>query len=347
MYPAKAFDPEENRLEQALRHCNVLDAVAGEEDIAGALGWCFADYNTHKEFGSGDHICYHGVTDMFRNPKLAASVYASLRENEPFVTVSSSMDPGEHPAEDRGKIYIFTNCDSVKMYKNDIFIKEYKHNTDIYKNLKNAPILIDDFIGDRIEKEEKYEASDAQLIKYALNFMATGGEKMPFGKKMKLGFVMNRLKLTSDDMIALFQKYVGDRGGKAPVYRFEGIKDGETAVTVTKAPATEIRLECAASASALKEGATFDALEVRVKVTDEHGNVMPLFNTPAKVTCKGPVELLGGGGTGTAVDCDIFGGQGGFYVRTVKDGWGKAEIKVSLPGRDLTEVIRIEVLENV
>ena len=177
--------------------------------------------------------------------------------------------------------------------------------------------------------------------------MATGGEKMPFGKKMKLGFVMNRLKLTSDDMMALFQKYVGDRGGKAPVYRFEGIKDGETAVTVTKAPATEIRLECAASASALKEGATYDALEVRVKVTDEYGNVMPLFNTPAKVTCKGPVELLGGGGTGTAVDCDIFGGQGGFYVRTVKDGWGKAEIKVSLPGRDLTEVIRIEVLENV
>lgn len=347
MYPAKAFDPEENRLEQALRHCNVLDAVAGEEDIAGALGWCFADYNTHKEFGSGDHICYHGVTDMFRNPKLAASVYASSRENEPFVTVSSSMDPGEHPAEDRGKIYIFTNCDSVKMYKNDIFIKEYKHNTDIYKNLKNAPILIDDFIGDRIEKEEKYEASDAQLIKYALNFMATGGEKMPFWKKMKLGFVMNRLKLTSDDMMALFQKYAGDRGGKAPVYRFEGIKDGETAVTVTKAPATEIRLECAASASVLKEGATYDALEVRVKVTDEHGNVMPFFNTPAKVTCKGPVELLGGGGTGTAVDCDIFGGQGGFYVRTVKDGWGKAEIKVSLPGRDLTEVIRIEVLENV
>ena len=347
MFPAKSFDPEDVRVEQALRHCNVLDAVAGNEDIAGALGWCFADYNTHKEFGSGDRICYHGVCDMFRNPKLAASVYAASREGEPFVTVSSSMDPGEHPAENRGKIYIFTNCDSVKMYKNDKFIKEYTHSSDIYKNLKNAPILIDDFIGDRIEKEEKYEAKDAALIKYALNFMAIGGEKMPLAKKLKLGFAMNRLKLSSDNMMALFQKYVGDRGGKSPVYRFEGIKNGETAVTVTKAPATEIKLECKASASTLKEGATYDAMEVRVKVTDEYGNVMPLFNSSAIVTCKGPIELLGGGLTGTAVDCDIFGGRGGFYVRTVKDGWGKAEIKVSLPGRDITEVIRIEVLEVI
>ena len=347
MFPAKSFDPEDVRVEQALRHCNVLDAVAGNEDIAGALGWCFADYNTHKEFGSGDRICYHGVCDMFRNPKLAASVYAASREGEPFVTVSSSMDPGEHPAENRGKIYIFTNCDSVKMYKNDKFIKEYTRSSDIYKNLKNAPILIDDFIGDRIEKEEKYEAKDAALIKYALNFMAIGGEKMPLAKKLKLGFAMNRLKLSSDNMMALFQKYVGDRGGKSPVYRFEGIKNGETAVTVTKAPATEIKLECKASASTLKEGATYDAMEVRVKVTDEYGNVMPLFNSSAIVTCKGPIELLGGGLTGTAVDCDIFGGRGGFYVRTVKDGWGKAEIKVSLPGRDITEVIRIEVLEVI
>ena len=347
MFPAKSFDPEDVRVEQALRHCNVLDAVAGNEDIAGALGWCFADYNTHKEFGSGDRICYHGVCDMFRNPKLAASVYAASREGEPFVTVSSSMDPGEHPAENRGKIYIFTNCDSVKMSKNDKFIQEYTHSSDIYKNLKNAPILIDDFIGDRIEKEEKYEAKDAALIKYALNFMAIGGEKMPLAKKLKLGFAMNRLKLSSDNMMALFQKYVGDRGGKSPVYRFEGIKKGETAVTVTKAPATEIKLECKASASTLKEGATYDAMEVRVKVTDEYGNVMPLFNSSAIVTCKGPIELLGGGLTGTAVDCDIFGGRGGFYVRTVKDGWGKAEIKVSLPGRDITEVIRIEVLEVI
>ena len=74
MYPTKAFDWEEHRMRHALRHATVLDAVAGAEDIAGCFGWCMFDYNTHKDFGSGDRICYHGVMDMFRNPKLAALV---------------------------------------------------------------------------------------------------------------------------------------------------------------------------------------------------------------------------------------------------------------------------------
>ena len=54
MYPTKSFDSEEHRLEHALRHARVLDAVAGEKDIAGCFGWCMFDYNTHKDFGSGD-----------------------------------------------------------------------------------------------------------------------------------------------------------------------------------------------------------------------------------------------------------------------------------------------------
>lgn len=35
MYPAKSFDWEEHRVEHAIRHANVLNAVAGETDIAG------------------------------------------------------------------------------------------------------------------------------------------------------------------------------------------------------------------------------------------------------------------------------------------------------------------------
>ena len=54
MYPTKAFDNEERRSEHAIRHANVLDAVAGQPDIAGSFGWCMFDYNTHKDFGSGD-----------------------------------------------------------------------------------------------------------------------------------------------------------------------------------------------------------------------------------------------------------------------------------------------------
>ncbi len=347
MFPAKSFDPEEHRLEHALRHCNVLDAAMGEEGIAGAIGWCFADYNTHKEFGSGDRICYHGVCDMFRNPKLAASVYSAAGSSEPFVTVSSSMETGEHPGSVIGKVYIFTNCDSVKMYKDDVFIKEYRHDQEKYRNLKNAPILIDDYIGDRLLNEEKFKPKDAKILKDGLNFFAACGNSLPFGFKFRLGRAMVRNHLTTDDVFKLYGKYIDNRGDKMPVYRFEGIKGGETVVTVTKSPAMEVRLELTPSADHLKEGATYDACEVRVRVIDENGNVLPFFNTPAKVTCKGPVELLGGSGTGSSCECDIFGGMGGFYVRTVKDGWGKAEIRVTIPGRETAAIVRIEVLENI
>jgi beta-galactosidase len=147
MYPTKAFDWEEHRVEHALRHANVLNAVAENEDIAGCFGWCMFDYNTHKDFGSGDRICYHGVLDMFRNPKLAAVIYASQQEKEPVLELSSSMDIGEHPGCNRGETYVFTNADKVRMFKNDRFIKEYSAADSPYKYLKHGPILIDDFIG--------------------------------------------------------------------------------------------------------------------------------------------------------------------------------------------------------
>ena len=106
-----------------------------------------ADYNTHKDFGSGDRICYHGVMDMFRNPKMAASVYASQSDNTPVIELSSSMDIGEHPASNRGDCYIITNADSVRMYKNGRLLKEYKGEDSQYKALSHGPILIDDYIG--------------------------------------------------------------------------------------------------------------------------------------------------------------------------------------------------------
>ena len=96
MFPTKAFDDERHRLSHALRHAKVLDAMYAADDICGIFPWCMFDYNTHKDFGSGDGVCYHGVMDMFRNPKLAAAVYVSQSEENPCCVVSSSMDIGEH-----------------------------------------------------------------------------------------------------------------------------------------------------------------------------------------------------------------------------------------------------------
>jgi beta-galactosidase len=155
MFPTKSFDNEDHRLEHALRHARVINDVASHSDICGSFAWCMADYNTHRDFGSGDRICYHGVTDMFRNHKMAAAVYKAQGDYETVLEISSSMDIGEHPASINGKIWIFTNADSVKMYKNDIFVKEYKPHNKHFPSMVKSPILIDDYVGKLLETEEK------------------------------------------------------------------------------------------------------------------------------------------------------------------------------------------------
>lgn len=128
-FPAKTFDDEPHRLAQALRYAAVLNDTIAQQGNAGSFGWCMADYNTHREFGSGDRICYHGVMDMFRNPKLSAAVYASQKTprspSDIVMEVSSAMASGDHPGGFAGACWVFTNAESVRLYRGNDFIAEF------------------------------------------------------------------------------------------------------------------------------------------------------------------------------------------------------------------------------
>ena len=311
MYPTKAFDNEERRSEHAIRHANVLDAVAGQSDIAGSFGWCMFDYNTHKDFGSGDRICYHGVMDMFRNPKLAASIYACEQEQTPVLEITSSMDIGEHPGCNRGNIYILSNADSVKMYKNDRFIKEYLPGMSPYKHLKHGPILIDDFIGDSFAQNERFRPKHAKEITDAMNLVARGS----------LNHIPKRLYLTAlkllliyhidfAEVTRLYTKYIGDWGGTATVYRFDAIKDGKVVKSVTKEPVREIRLEAEADHTILTEQHSYDVALVRIRAVDDHGNVLPFYQEPVRLITEGDISIIG------PDTIALQGGMGGTYVKS-------------------------------
>ena len=311
MYPTKAFDNEERRSEHAIRHANVLDAVAGQPDIAGSFGWCMFDYNTHKDFGSGDRICYHGVMDMFRNPKLAANIYACEQEQTPVLEITSSMDIGEHPGCNRGNIYILSNADSVKMYKNDRFIKEYLPGMSPYKHLKHGPILIDDFIGDSLAQNERFRPKHAKEITDAMNLVARGS----------LNHIPKRLYLTAlkllliyhidfAEVTRLYTKYIGDWGGTATIYRFDAIKDGKVVKSVTKEPVREIRLEAEADHTILTEQHSYDVALVRIRAVDDHGNVLPFYQEPVRLITEGDISIIG------PDTIALQGGMGGTYVKS-------------------------------
>lgn len=325
MFPTKAFDCEGHRVEHALRHARVLDAVASYEDICGSFGWCMADYNTHKDFGSGDRICYHGVMDMFRNPKLAAAVYACQQDAEVVLEVGSSMDIGEHPASRRGEVWIFSNADSVKMYKNGRLLKEYTPRNARFPHLKASPVLIDDYIGDALLENEKFAPGQAKMLKKALNHIALYGyNKLPL-KNLWIAFrCMVLWGMTMGEIVDLYTRYVGDWGGSATEYRFDAIKDGNVVKTVIKTPMSRPRLQVLVSSHTLVETVSYDVAAIRIRAVDEFDNLLYYCGEPLKITAEGPLEIVG------PDMVSLKGGMAGLYVRSAGVR-GKGTVTVSNP----------------
>ena len=326
MFPTKTFDCEEHRLAHILRHAAVLDAAAAQEDIAGSFGWCMFDYNTHREFGSGDRICYHGVLDMFRNKKPAADVYAVRQDGEPVLTVSSSMDIGEHPAGIRGRIFVMTNADAIRFYRNDAFVAAFTRRSSPYRHLSRPPIEIDDFIGDALEREEGFTPRQARYAKDILNHSARFGfGRLPPKLLLKAAWLMLRYRMSLGDAAVLYQKYIGDWGSRSTEYRFEAVKDGKVVKTVRKAPVTEAHLEARPSHTVLREGAAYDAALIRLALADQNGNVLPFGDMPVTLETEGPVEIIG---PRIAV---LRGGLGGTFVKTTGE-TGPAALTMTAEG---------------
>ena len=318
MYPTKAFDDEQHRLNQMLRHARVMNDAFGEEDIAGEFAWCMFDYNTHRDFGSGDRICYHGVLDMFRNPKLAAYLYASQTEDADVFEVASTLDIGEYPAGKLTRIWVLTNADSVKMYKNDEFIAEFYPDVDRFPFLPHPPVLIDDFVGDLIAKHENYSAAQAAQIKRILLAVAKYGmNSLPLTAKAEAAKMMLVDHITMEEANRLYGKYIGNWGGEALTYRFEAIRNGRVTGRVIKSAVSERHLECRVGAEQddnacylLEEKDTWDAASVRIRVVDQNGNLLPYFQEGVTFETEGAVSL-----TGPKVT-SFKGGMTGTYVRT-------------------------------
>ena len=325
MYPTKAFDDENHRLSHALRHATVLDAVAGQADIAGSFGWCMFDYNTHKDFGSGDRICYHGVMDMFRNPKLAAAVYAAQQEEHTVLEVSSSMDIGEHPACNWGDAFLFTNAPRVRMYKNGQLLKEYCREDACTSALAHGPIPLDDFVGTSLESEHLPKKQEI-LLKSVLNSYAKYGlAHMPKKDKRKALWLMLRYHMSWGEALVLYNNHVGDWGGAATVYRFEALdEEGNLLKAVTKEPAVSLSLRASVNSTTLQEVRGYDVAAIRIQAVDQNGNVLPYFFGPISLVAEGAVALIG------PSLISLQGGMGGTYVKSLgKPGQGTLTLQCS------------------
>lgn len=144
MYPTKTFDNEERLIEHALRHARIQDKAYQMEDVSGAIGWCAFDYNTHRDFGSGDMICYHGVMDIFRLPKYAGYFYESQQgpSERVVLQVASGWTMGDRSEGGNDPLVVFSNCESIRVFIGDRKIGDYLPDRENYSGLPYPPFVV-------------------------------------------------------------------------------------------------------------------------------------------------------------------------------------------------------------
>lgn len=343
MFPTKTFDHEKKRQEHALRHARVIDKAYASKGHAGVIGWCMSDYNTHKDFGSGDKICYHGVTDMFRMDKLAAYVYKSQQTAIPVLEISSNMEIGDNAGGQVGDVYMFTNCDEVKMYKSGALINTFDmkalRKKSQFKHMPMPPVLLDDVIGNQLESDERnFTKRDADNIKRALLDVKKYG---PVGGIIRHPFTLIKAlvkyKLSVDSITVMFGKYVTGWGGKQVSYIFEGYIAGEKVITVGKGAVHSKSLEVKADRSTLTVGDTYDAVRVAVRMCSQTGNTLTYDNSVVDVETEGDIQVIG------PSRFALIGGQRAFWVRST-GGESKARVKVTCEGRE--ETVELDIVKE-
>ena len=330
MFPTKSFDKEGVRAEHALRHTRVLNSAYGNKRTSGAIGWCMADYNTHKDFGSGDRICYHGVTDMFRVPKMGAAVYRSQQEDKPFLEVTSAMDIGEHPGGTIGDVWVFTNCDYVKLYKNGKYTSTIRPDSSKFKNLPHPPMIASDFIGDALVTDDGLDPKAAALLTDTLIAAQTKQWKMPPTKFLKAGAAMVVGKIPFNRMFDIVTKYIGGWGNEQITYKFEGYINDECVATVTRTAVTDLSLDVKADSLVLKEGDTYDATRIQMVALDQNGNRVPFADSSVKVSVKGAAEIIG------PSEFPLIGGDRAFWIRT---NGSKGDITVTIDAKGIEKKV--------
>ena len=322
MFPTKSFDTQARRQEHALRHARVFSDAMSDGQHTGVFQWCMFDYATHKDFGSGDRICYHGVMDSFRNPKLAASVYASQQDEEPILAISTSMDIGDYNAGNLPDFYAFTNADEVRLYKNDQFVSTFSHSA--YSGLKHGPIRIDDTIGTLLETNEHFSKEKAADIRKCLLASKKYGSNLPLRYRLLYAKMIFQYKLSYSDGVTLFGKYVSGWGSDSITWRFDAIKNGKVVKSIIKRPSTKLHLSYQVSRTSLVEGSCYDMSAIRIQVKDEYHNLASYAQLPLNLITTGPIEIVG---PNTVV---TEGGMTGTYIKTTGEE-GDAVLTISTP----------------
>ncbi len=317
---AANFDGENVRLSQALGHLDAVNDVAGGAAL-GAFGMSFCDFATGRGRGNGDNRNRYGVFDAYRNPKAAAYAYRSQFGKEPVMALSSNLSDDDFT----DKLYIFTNADSVVMYRDGARVGEFLPDRKHWQHLPHPPVVIDDFCGD-LPAADVGEGWRLKLFKSVLREAERNGAlRLGFWGDKRALLLRKLAKIDEDALHALIDKY-RRMPPDGVAYRFEAIYDGEVKAVRTLSPEVRrvLRVTHSCDGNVLRCGNSFERIAFSLLLEDGSGNVLDYGFLPVTVTTSGSLSAEGSG------HLCVAGGRGGFFVRSIAAGQGTVTVTSDL-----------------
>jgi len=185
-------------------------------------------------------------------------------------------------------------------------------------------VVIDDLIGDRIDKEGFARRDKKIFLSLAAKAMAQGGAKLGLFDKLRFLSLSLRRRMSLKDAEALVMKYGLAWGQPGDVFEIVGILGGEEVARKTfGAGAGAARLELTADnpTLAIVPGDEWDALRVTARLLDKHGNVCRFAFEPLRVEVSGQGRLIG------PSEISLVGGTTAFWVASLGTA-GEVGVKV-------------------
>lgn len=335
MFPTKSTDPQARRLEHALRHARVLDDSYSYPYLCGTVAWCAFDYNTHKDFGDGDRVCYHGLSDIFRLPKYAAYLYASQSLKDVFF-VASNLDVGQENATHVLPPFVFTDADYVEVYHGESFVGRFYPDREAFPHLPHPPVVISDLFGKSLmglgfsEKESIFLGGPLMKI-------ASGSGELSVKEKLSVyRIIKKRYPDLNEGYKALTDLLIG-MGEKERPYYFKGFKNKALFAEKKISRSRKWDYEVSCSKSSLHNGESYDALRVSIRKIDENGTLMSQGNDCLLLETEGPIDIMG------PRQVCLVGGGISIYVRSLPtDRKRQAILKAYAEGREIRFDITVD-----
>lgn len=341
MYPTKRFDQEQRLTEHTLRHLRVINESLGREDLAGGISWCAFDYHTHGCFGSGDKICYHGVLDMFRNPKYAAYAYASQKDPKQQIVMEpvTAASRGEKDGGGMVPFYVMTNCDFVRVYKNGKRVADFYPQKEEFPHLAHPPVMIVHLM--EADVLSGFSEEDRQQFQEYLEKRMKEGTLTGLTQEdlAYLAMMAQKYGLDMRGLVTTVIKSAGGWGDASNNLTLEGFLDGRP---VCRREIGEGKYAAGIAAKAddtvlFADGDTYDATRITVEAIDNMGNRMPFIQECVEVTLEGPGRLIG------PARFPLIGGSSSFWVRTVGE---TGSLKIFIEGMTGNAECTLEIMSG-